>query len=420
MHTCGVCGREDKLYERRRCERCALARRATELMAGPDGKVPAALLGVHDTIVASATPRKALNWLRLGAGAPILAGMARGTIDVSHEALDAQPRTRAANHVRQMLVAHGVLVPRDDQLAALERLNADTIAAIGRPEDRKIVAAFASWRVLRRLRRRAEPNTAGRTAIQHARNQVLGAVRFLDWLAAHHLTLPTCTQGDLELWLATGPSSRYEVHHFVEWTSARKHSAKLTVPPLAGRPGDALDAEARWKIIHTLLRDPGIEVADRVAGCFVLLYAQPLSRVAVITVDQIAANDTGISIRFGTQDLAVNDPLASYLTTLIATGRSHHIGIGSTAPSNWLFPGHLPGRPITALRLGQRLRIFGIDARAARRAAQQQLAAEVPAIVLAEMLGIATTTAVDWVHAAGGDWANYAAATTNEADTDQP
>jgi hypothetical protein len=414
MHTCAVCGREDKLYERGRCERCSLARRTAELMTGPDGKVPAALVGVHDTIVASARPRKALNWLRQGAGAPILAELAAGTLALSHEALDAHPRPRAANHVRHMLVAHGVLVPRDEQLVTLERRNAETIAAIDRPEDRTTVAAFATWRVVRGVRRRAERNTTGRTAINHARNQILSTVRFLDWLASHHLTLATCTQGDLELWLATGPPSRHDIYHFVEWTSNRKLSAKLNVPLVRSRPGDALDAEARWAIISRLLHDPAIEVADRVAGSFVLLYAQPLSRVAVMTVDQIATTDTGVSVRFGTQDLAVPDPLAGYLTTLIATGRSHHIGIGSTAPSGWLFPGHLPGRPITALRLGQRLGLFGIDARAARRAAQTQLAAEVPAVVLADMLGIAITTAVDWVHTAGGDWANYAA--TQAAD----
>lgn len=45
-----------------------------------------------------------------------------------------------------------------------------------------------------------------------------------------------------------------------------------------------------------------------------------------------------------------------------------HQGIGSTPTSRWLFPGHLAGRPITALRLGQRLTAYGIDARAARRA----------------------------------------------------
>ena len=49
-------------------------------MAGPDGTVPAALAGVHAALVNSATPRKALNWLRSGAGAPILAAIATGTM----------------------------------------------------------------------------------------------------------------------------------------------------------------------------------------------------------------------------------------------------------------------------------------------------------------------------------------------------
>ncbi|MGH9245486.1 MAG: hypothetical protein ACRD29_14460 [Acidimicrobiales bacterium] len=232
-------------------------------------------------------------------------------------------------------------------------------------------------------------------------------MRFLDWLAAHGITLATCTQTDLDLWLATGPRSRHDVHHFVEWTSERKLSTKLVVPPVRSGPGDALDAEQRWAIIAKLLRDPGVKVADRVAGSFVLLDAQPLSRVAVMTVDAVTITGTNVSVRFGTQAVLVPEPLAAHVTGLIATGRAHHVGIGSTTPSRWLFPGHLPGRPITANRLGPRLGVFGIDARAARRAAQLQLAAQVPAVVLAEMLGVTVNTAVDWVHAAGGDWANY-------------
>jgi hypothetical protein len=411
-HTCSICGREDKLYEKGSCERCSLARRTAQLMAGPDETAAAALAGLADTIVASATPRKALNWLRQGAGAPILAQLSAGTMAISHEALDAHPQPRAANHIRQMLIAHGALPARDEQLATLERLNSTTVAGIERPEDRNTVAAFATWRVLRSLRRRAEHNTAKRTAINHARNQVLAAVAFLDWLAAHHLTLATASQGDLELWLATGAPSRYDVRPFIDWTSQRKLSAKMSVPPLRSRPGDALDAETRWAIISQLLRGPDIELADRVAGCFVLIYAQPLSRVAMMTVDQITRTDTGTSVCFGTQAINVPDPLAGLVSQLAASGRSHHIGIGST-PTSWLFPGHLPGRPLTALRLGQRLSPYGIDARAARRAAQTQLAAQVPAVVLAEMLGVTIRTAVDWVHSAGGDWANYAATTAN-------
>jgi hypothetical protein len=37
------------------------------------------------------------------------------------------------------------------------------------------------------------------------------------------------------------------------------------------------------------------------------------------------------------------------------------------------------------------------------------LARTVPAAVLADLLGIHTTTAADWAHAAGGDWSHYAA-----------
>jgi len=79
-------------------------------------------------------------------------------------------------------------------------------------------------------------------------------------------------------------------------------------------------------------------------------------------------------------------------------------------PTPCLCPCQVPGGPEWQWFLSP------IDARAARRAAQQQLAAEVPAVVLAEMLGIAIATAVDWVHAAGGDWANYAAITTTDTD----
>jgi len=418
-HVCSVCGREDKLYERGRCDRCALARRTAELMAGPNGTVPVALVGVHDSIVASETPRKALNWLRQGAGAPILAAMATGAMAVTHEELDAHPRAGAANYVRHMLVAHGALAARDERIASLERRNADTVAAIERPEDRKAVAAFATWRVLRRVRRHAERNTTSPTAITHARHQVVGAVRFLDWLADHHLTLATCTQGDLDLWLATGPPSRYNARFFVKWSSQRHLSATLEVPARQCGPGDALDAEQRWAIITRLLHDPDVELCDRVAGSFVLLYAQPLSRVAVMTLDQITDTATGVIVRFGTQDLAVPDPLGSLIIDQSLVGRSHHIGIGAT-PTTWLFPGHLPGRPISAHHLGVRLKAFSIDARAARRAAQQQLASQVPAIVLAEMLGVSIGTAVNWVHTAGGDWANYAAMTAARPNTDKP
>lgn len=64
-----------------------------------------------------------------------------------------------------------------------------------------------------------------------------------------------------------------------------------------------------------------------------LLYAQPLSHVAVLAVDVVTTTDADVSVCFGTQAVVVPEPLATYVSTLAATGRAHHIGIGSTVSS---------------------------------------------------------------------------------------
>jgi len=89
--------------------------------------------------------------------------------------------------------------------------------------------------------------------------------------------------------------------------------------------------------------------------------------------------------------------------------------IGDT--SRWLFPGQHAARPLTPARLGARLNELGIHARAGRRAAMLQLAAQLPAAVLADLLGLTPGTAVGWVNNAGGDWSRYKAALVNEAIT---
>jgi len=145
-----------------------------------------------------------------------------------------------------------------------------------------------------------------------------------------------------------------------------------------------------------------------VAGALLLLYGQPLSRIATMTTSQITRRDGQTFLRLGRHDVPAPGPLASAITKLITDGRSHR-GVGSPQPTAWLFPGHLPGRPITPDTLGQRLRALGIYAQAGRRAALLDLAAQLPAAVLADLLGLHQNTAARWMHQAGGDWSRYAA-----------
>jgi hypothetical protein len=128
-----------------------------------------------------------------------------------------------------------------------------------------------------------------------------------------------------------------------------------------------------------------------------------------MTTDQIIHRDTDdeVSVRFGRHDLPVPTPLDALLLQLIHHGKSH-VGIGSPPDSQWLFPGGLPGRPITASRLADRLRKLGIPTQAGRRAALLDLAIQLPTAVHADLLNLHPTTAVKRTRQAGGDWTRHA------------
>ena len=414
-HACIDCGLEDKLYERHRCQRCALRRRTGELLRAGGEAIPPELVTVHDAITATATPRTALNWLRNGAGAAVLADLAAGTTPISHAALDAHPRRRGADYLRHVLVAAGVLPARDEPLARLEAWVATLLTAVQQPEHRRLLHAYATWRVLRRLRRRAARNTAGPTPTGYSRTQLLVATRFLAWLDQTGPTLARCRQRDVDTWLAKGPAG-YPVRDFLDWAAEHHHCPALLVPALGRTTGAATEADTRWALIARLLHDDTLELTDRVAGAFLLCYGQQLSRIAVMTTEQVHRHDDVVSLRFGAHDLTVPQPLSVLLTDLIDVGRSHHLGVGSPTTSPWLFPGHLPGRPITPARLGERLRALGIRALPGRRATLLQLAAEVPAAVLAELLHLTPATATRWTRDAAGDWSRYAADLASRGD----
>lgn len=408
-HVCAGCGREEKLYERGYCPGCSLRRRADALLAGADGTVPAPLTGVRDAIVATASPRTALNWLRRGAGTPLLAAIARGELALSHQALDGWPAQRAADYVRALLVAHGALPGRDEALARLERDTAALLASVSNLDDRRTLTAYARWRVLQRARWNASHRPAPRTATRAARLRLRSAAALLEWLRARGTPLSSLGQASLDCWLLTGPPAlREAAGDFLRWAAARRLAPPLALSRRQSRAGPAAGEDTRWALARRLLHEPGIAPIDRVAGCFLLLYGQQLSRIAGMTRAQVRDHATMLTVRFGRNDAAIPEPLAGFIRDQLAAPRRHQ-SLGAPAGTRWLFPGHLPGRPITAAHLGARLGKLGIGGQAARRAVLLQLAAEVPAAVLSDLLGITTGTAADWAHAAGGDWSRYAA-----------
>ena len=77
-------------------------------------------------------------------------------------------------------------------------------------------------------------------------------------------------------------------------------------------------------------------------------------------------------------------------------------------------PGRVPGQPLDGHSLANLLNRHGISARPARNGA---LAADPPAAILADLLGLHVNTAVRWVNYARRDWTDYLAA---RAQSDTP
>jgi hypothetical protein len=65
-----------------------------------------------------------------------------------------------------------------------------------------------------------------------------------------------------------------------------------------------------------------------------------------------------------------------------------------------------------------RLNGVGVALRAARNAAMLQLAAEIPAPILADLLNLHPIIAERWVKAARGDWASYVGERTSTLNAD--
>ena len=140
----------------------------------------------------------------------------------------------------------------------------------------------------------------------------------------------------------------------------------------------------------------------------VLVFAQPISRLVLLRTDDVATIGATVTIRFGSENAEIPEPLGSLVLTLKAQPR----GLATTAVTSqteWLFPGLMVGSELSSERMRLRLAALGIRGRAGRGSALLRLARELPAPILADLLGIAESTADDWVRAAGGDWARYAA-----------
>lgn len=406
-YLCHRCAGPADCLVRGLCSRCALDTRIREVLGEHDA---GSLAAIGRALRGAENPKSVLTWLSRSSSARLLADLARLDGPLTHELLDDYPRSHARSQIRQALVHGGVLPAREERIADVEAWLTDQLRQAPR-RHAQLVWPFGRWMVLRRARNRARARTFTEGSASWARQQIRVALDFLAWLDQRGSPLAEVGQPDIDEWLTTGASQRYTIRHFLRWAHDHGLAAPVDVPLRKPRnPGQALSEAQRWEQLQRCLRDASLPLHVRAAGSLLLLYGQPVSRTVQMTAAQISHRDGNAYLALDQHPVLLPPLLARLIGELSAAATPVAVLGGRGRPVSWLFPGQVPGRHLTVNGLVRQLAGHGIPARASRSAALINLASDLPAPVLADLLGMHDNTAVRWVRRVKRDWASYIAA----------
>ncbi|MFD3622557.1 hypothetical protein ACFWWT_46985 [Streptomyces sp. NPDC058676] len=159
-------------------------------------------------------------------------------------------------------------------------------------------------------------------------------------------------------------------------------------------------------MLRRVLNDGSLPLRARVAAALVLLYAQPVSRIVRLTIDDVADDETTVTVQLGDPPSPLPEPVAGLMRAYIQSRQ--HLPYASSRSSQWLFPGRQPGQPMNPVSLQVHLREIGVPPQRGRTSAIRQLVLQAPAPVIAKALGYHDKTTTRLVTEAGGTWSRYA------------
>ena len=401
---CRTCGADDDFETLVQCRRCSLRARLDRLFDDGSGAISPALVPLAEALASMETPSGGLSWLEDRQVVERIRCIATGEAPLTHDGIDGLAFSNGREHLRELLIAHGILPPRHRHLAAFERWAATRLAAIDEPGDRRLIAAYLRWHHGPRLTRLAEAGQLTESRYSVARAQTNIAVRLLCWLRERDTDLGSATQADIDAWFAAGPSTRVHSRSFLRWAMATHRRDPLQLPVDRRGAAVGITEVARLDLLSRFLSDEDLPLVDRVAGCLVLLYALPVSRISGLRMADFPSIESEPTLRFGDDLVPVPAPLAALVNQLMA--ERQNVTSAGQPNSDWLFPGRCAGRPIESEQLAERLNRHGIT-RASRVASLDALLTTVPAPVLAKMLDRRPWRVAERSKMLGTDWGRY-------------
>lgn len=234
------------------------------------------------------------------------------------------------------------------------------------------------------------------------------ATTFLHWPGERNTTLASCRQADIDAWWAENSEhGRTCSRAFLNWAmQSHRFRRSLSIPAMKTSRRAALSEDERLDALGRLLADTEIPMKLRVAGVIVLLYAQPLTRIVRLTVDDGIRDGETVLLRLGEPASPVPAPVADLMLEAHRGPRQHEHRHRPGVPL--ALPRPPAGQPFRPDHLSALLNDIGVPAAAARGAAIRQQLLEIPAPVVAEALGYHDKTTTRLRNETGGTWSRYA------------
>jgi len=404
-YRCRDCG-QPGIKSKRLCSRCITRSELRGLLAGPDGQIPNQLQPLADALLSARDPRSVAVWLGKSSAATMLSELARSEQPITHDALDRLSPSRHADYIREILVRTAILEPRNEYLERLVPWVDHYLTDV--PDHHaRLLRAYAHWYLLHRARRRK--GLLPRSGADRIRTRVRVAHEFLAWIQSQGHTVATVGQDLVDNWLANGTAWHHEIRPFLHWANQRGLSTGVSAPATKpAQPTVFLDEQTQLHQLHRCLTDDSIRIDLRAGAALMLLYGLNLTRILAITRSQIQHRSGETYLSLADHDLLMPPILAELLAQLPHRRRRSTLPEPDTS-SRLLFPGRTPTRPVDAGIFANRLKRHGINIRGGRNTALIRLASELPAAVLADLLGVDIATATRWAKYAKRDWHTYIA-----------
>lgn len=406
--VCEDCGRVDLLIAGRQCLACTVKSRVRQVLTGPDGQIPTPLRDVATLLLLDNTAEQTQEILNGSRWMELLGDLVASGKPITHDVLDTLDQTTCVRYLRHVLVHTGALEERGEGLEGLEPWMKSLFAGLSLCTI-SVLRRYASWSLLPRARRRAARGRITASTPKYVRTRILAAQQFLLWLERNQIELADATQHDVDTWLGLGASTRLRLRDFLHWAHARGLAVALDVRWLGsqGLPEQVLDEEERWALLRRCLHDENVSLRLRVAGALVLLYGQIPSRIVALTAQSLTKTASGSYLCLRDRPVLLPPSLAALLTQLVALNNGRPPTTSEQNPA-WLFPGVRMGTHMDHGRLTLLLnRKIGVYVRPARGAALSDFAGDLPASVLAELLGLSISAATGWAAVAARNQACY-------------